>query len=36
MHHEAPYVQDSDAFLCHKWAVVSGNTKYLVEGFMIV
>ena len=36
IHHEALRVRDSDAFLCHKWAVVSDNTKYPVEGFMIV
>ena len=35
MHYEAPYVRGSDAFLCHKWAVVSDNTKYPIEGFTI-
>ena len=36
MHHKALHVRGCDAFLCHKWVVVSDNTKYLVEGFTIV
>ena len=36
MYHEALHVRDDGVFLYHKWAVVSGNTKYLVEGFTIV
>ncbi len=35
IHHEAPYVRGGSAFLCHEWAVVLDNTKYLIEGFTI-
>ena len=36
IHHEALHVLGGGAFLCHKRTVVSDNTKYLAEGFMIV
>ena len=36
IHHKALHVRVSGAFLCHKRTVVSDNTKYLIEGFMIV
>ena len=36
MHHKALHVRGGGAFLCHKRTVVSDNTKYLIEGFMIV
>jgi len=36
MHHEALHVRGGGVFLCHKWVVVSDNTKYPVEGFTIV